>query len=47
MFPEKNMSSKMLSKVRRTNEIVSEKRTVESSEQRRIPTGGGPPQLLR
>ena len=33
MFPEKNMSSKMLSKVRRTNEIVSEKRTIESSEE--------------
>jgi hypothetical protein len=30
MFPEKNMSSKMLSKVRRTNEIASQKRTVSS-----------------
>ena len=27
MFPEKNMSSKMLGKVRRTNNIVTEKTT--------------------
>jgi hypothetical protein len=27
MFPEKNMSSKMLGKVRRTNKIVTEKTT--------------------
>jgi adhesin/invasin len=39
MFPEKNMSSKMLSKVRRTNEIASQKRTV-SSGRGRLELGG-------